>query len=217
MIQSHWCGELLKRKQRYTKTSFNSSTCLEVARPRKSIPILCPWKRGNSLGSVNTNVGIKTPAYSLLIQEAWPNGLRLASLPLKSCSYWSPDRRSFESLFWGQTNYLYQLPSETTPKWVRPFMDAWSKKPQISSSSGLTIFPCKVLNPATLLPTLKGSLPFHSYPETLDHWTKPWEGLSEEPVTNSKEIWYTYGSSFVLGGKKKSQICSGLQFWDHRG
>ena len=38
---------------------------------------------------------------------------------------------------------------------------------------GLTISPYEVLNSATLLPTPKGSLPFHSCLETLDHWTKP--------------------------------------------
>ena len=38
----------------YTKTSLNSSNCLEVAKPRKSIPTLCPWKRRNSLGSVKS-------------------------------------------------------------------------------------------------------------------------------------------------------------------
>ena len=31
----------------------------------------------------------------------------------------------------------------------------------------------------------KGSLPFHSCLETLDHWTKPQEGLSEDPLTHS--------------------------------
>ena len=36
-------------------------------------------------------------------------------------SYCSPDR-SVKTLFWGQTNYFYQPPSETTPKWERPFM-----------------------------------------------------------------------------------------------
>ena len=210
-------GNSSKESWGYTKTRFNSSTCPEVARPRKSIPILYPRKRGNNLGSVNSDVCIRAPAYTLLIQEAWPNVLRLASLPLKSCSYCSPDRRCFKTLFWRQTNYFYQPPSEITLKWERPFMDVWSKNPQMSSSSGLTIFPCKVLNPAALLPTPKGSLPFHSCLETLGHWTKPWEGLSEEPVTNPEEIWYTHGSSFVLGGKKKSRICSGLQFWDHRG
>ena len=70
---------------------------------------------------------------------------------------------------------------------------------------GLTISPCKVLNPATLLPTPKGSLPFHSCLETLDHWTKPREGLSEDPLTNPEEIWYTDRSSFVLDGKRRAR------------
>ena len=38
---------------------------------------------------------------------------------------------------------------------------------------GLTIPACEVLNPAILLPTPEGSLPFHSCLETLDHWIKP--------------------------------------------
>ena len=37
---------------------LNSSTCLQVARLRKSIPTLCPRKRRNSLGNVNSKVGI---------------------------------------------------------------------------------------------------------------------------------------------------------------
>ena len=68
---------------------------------------------------------------------------------------------------------------------------------------GLTISPCEVLNPATLLPTPKGSLSFHSCLETLDHWTKPREGLSDS-LTNPEEIWYTEGSSFVLDGKRRA-------------
>ena len=69
---------------------------------------------------------------------------------------------------------------------------------------GLTIFPCEVLNPATLLPTPEGSLPFHSCLETLDQWTKPQEGLSEDPLTNPEKIWYTDRSSFVLDGKRRA-------------
>ena len=68
----------------------------------------------------------------------------------------------------------------------------------------LPISPCEVLNPATLLPTPKGSLSFHSCLETLDHWTKPREGLSADPLTNPEEIWYTDGSSFVLDGKRRA-------------
>ena len=69
---------------------------------------------------------------------------------------------------------------------------------------GLTISPCEILNPATLLPTPEGSLPFHSCLETLDHWTKPWEGLSEDPLINPEEIWYTDRSSFVLDWKRRA-------------
>ena len=70
---------------------------------------------------------------------------------------------------------------------------------------GLTIYPCEILNPATLLPTPKGSLPFYSCLKTLGHWTKPWEWLSEDPLTDPEEIWYTDESSFVLDGKRRDK------------
>ena len=38
----------------------------------------------------------------------------------------------------------------------------------------------------------------------MDHWTKPREGLSEDPLTNPEEIWYIDGSSFVLDGKRRA-------------
>ena len=57
----------------------------------------------------------------------------------------------------------------------------------LMENPGLTISPCEVLKPATLLPTPEGSLPFHSCLETLDHWTKPREELSEDPLTNLEE------------------------------
>ena len=82
----------------------------------------------------------------------------------------------------------------------------------LMENPGLTISPCEVLNPATLLPTTKGSLPFHSCLETLDHWTKSQEGLSEDPLANPEKICYIDGSSFVLDGKKKNRVCSSLQF-----
>ena len=128
-------GNSSKEGRGYTKTRLNSTTCLEVARPRKSIPTLRPWKRRNSHGSINSNVGTWAPACSLPIQEVQSNHLRLASLPSKSCSYCNPDKRCLKTLFWGQTNYFYQPPSETTPKWERPFMGAWTKNSQISSSA----------------------------------------------------------------------------------
>ena len=47
-------------------------------------------------------------------------------------------------------------------------------------NSGMAVSPYEVLYPTTLLPTPKGSLPFHSCLEILDHWTKAQEGLSED-------------------------------------
>ena len=76
----------------------------------------------------------------------------------------------------------------------------------LMENPGLTISPCEVLNPATLLPTPEGSLPFHSCLETLDRWIKPWEGLSEDPLANPEEIWYSDGSSFVLEGNRRAHM-----------
>ena len=75
----------------------------------------------------------------------------------------------------------------------------------LMENPGLTISPCEVLNPATLLPTREGSLPFHSCLETLDHWTKPRDRLSDDPLTNPEEIWHTDGSSFVLDVKRRAR------------
>ena len=78
---------------------------------------------------------------------------------------------------------------------------------------GLTISSCEVLNPALLLPTPEGSLTFHFCLETLGHRTKPKEGLSEDPLTNPEEIWYTDGSSFILDGKRRAELHYWLHYW----
>ena len=39
----------------------------------------------------------------------------------------------------------------------------------------------------------------------MGHWTKSQEGLSEDPLTNPEEIWYTDGSNFVLDGKRRAR------------
>ena len=106
-------------------------------------------------------------------------------------------------------NYFYQPRSETTPEWERPLLVSdlriFRYQEVLMENPGLTISPCEVLNPATLLPTREGSLPFHSCLETLDHWTKPRDRLSDDPLTNPEEIWHTDGSSFVLDGKRRAR------------
>ena len=58
----------------------------------------------------------------------------------------------------------------------------------LMKNPGLIIFLCEVLNPTTLLPIPEDSLPFHCCLETLDHWTKPGKGLTEDPLTNPEEV-----------------------------
>ena len=122
-----------------------------------------------------------------LVVPECPNPLwgRDLSLPSKSCSYCSPDRRCFKTLSWGQSIFtshqVKQLLNERGHLWMS---DQRILRYQVvlMENPGLTILPCDVLKPATLLPTPEGSLPFHSCLETLDHWTKSQERLSEDPL-----------------------------------
>ena len=126
---------------------------------------------------------------------------------LKTCSYCNHDRRCFKTLLWGQTIFtshqVKQLLNGRGHLWMSD-QRILRYQVMLMENPGLTISSCDVLNPSTLLPTPEGSLPFHSCLETLDHSTKPQEGLSEDPLTNPEEIWYTDGSSFVLDGKRRA-------------
>ena len=149
-------GNSSKEGRGYTKTSLNSGTCLEVARPRKSIPTLCPWKRINSLRSINSNCETCAWACSLLIQKGRPNCSRVASLPLKSWSYCNLDRRCFKTLFWGgkltifTSHQVKQLLNGRGQLWVS---DQRILRYQVvlMENPSLTISPCEFLNPTTLL------------------------------------------------------------------
>ena len=80
----------------------------------------------------------------------------------------------------------------------------------LMKSPGLTISLCKVLNPPTLLPIPESSLPFHSCLETLDHWTKSREELSEDTLILRKSG--TLMEAALSWMEKEDQICSSLQF-----
>ena len=182
--------------------AFSPQTCTILGATGKPITkiftqaLLCCWDG-------------QTFSHQFLVVSECPTPLlgRNLSLPSKSCSYCSPDGRCFKILFWGQAI----LPAT---KWNTSWMeesiyDVYQRilryQVVLMENPGLTISPCEIHNPATLLPTPEGSLPFHSCLETLDHWIKPWEGLSEDPLTNLEEIWYTEGSSFVLDGKRRAR------------
>ena len=52
----------------------------------------------------------------------------------------------------------------------------------------LTIDPCGTFIPAPLLPTPDTEAPHQPCLQTLDHWPKPREGLSKDPLTNPEEV-----------------------------
>ena len=113
-------------------------------------------------------------SYQFLVVPECPIPLlgRDLSLPSKSCSYCSPNRRCFKILSWGQTIFTNhqrkQLLNERGYLWM-PDQRILRYQVVLMENPGLTISPCDVLNPATLLPTPKGSLLFHSCLEALDH------------------------------------------------
>ena len=128
---------------------------------------------------------------------------RNISLPSKPCSYSSPDRRCFKILSWGQTIFTNhqrkQLLNERGYLWM-PDQRILRYQVVLMENPGLTISPCEVFNPATLLRTPEGSLPFLCCLEPLGHWTKFWEGCQKILWPILKKL-YTDGSSLVLDGE----------------
>ena len=51
----------------------------------------------------------------------------------------------------------------------------------------------------------RGLSPLSLLSRNLGPLDKTQEGLSEDPLTNPEEIWYTDGSSFVLDGKRRAE------------
>ena len=117
-------------------------------------------------------------SHQFLVVPECPTPLLVRDLSLlsKSCSYCSSDGRCFKTLSWGQTIFTsHQVKQLFNGKGHLWMSDQRILRYQVvlMENPGLTISPCEVLNPATLLPTPEGSLPFHSCLETLDHWAKP--------------------------------------------
>ena len=150
--------------------AFSSQTCTILGAIGKAIRKRFTWALGCWDGQIFS--------HQLLVVPERPTPLlgRDLSLPSKSCSYCSPDRRCFKTLSWGQTIFtthqVKQLLNGRGHLWMSDHR-ILRYQVVLMENPGLTISPCEVLNPATLLPTPEGSLPFHSCLATLDHWTKP--------------------------------------------
>ena len=75
----------------------------------------------------------------------------------------------------------------------------------------LTIYPCEVLNPATLLPTTEGS-PISLSPRNFGPLDKIPRGIVRRSSGQSWENLLHWWKQLCLGWKKKSSVCSSLQF-----
>ena len=87
----------------------------------------------------------------------------------------------------------------------------------LMENPGLTIPPCEVLNPAILLPTLRGLSPLSLLSRNLGPLDKTQRGIVRRSSDQSWKNLVHWWKQLRLGWKKKSWVYSILQFWDHRG
>ena len=137
---------------------FSSQTCTILGSTGKTITerftgaFLCSW-----------DAQIFPHQFLVVPECPTPFLGRHLPLPLKSCSYCRPDRRCFKTLFWRQTIFtshqVKQLLNGRGHLWIS---DQRILRYQVvlMENPSLTISPCEVPNPATLLPTPEGSVPF---------------------------------------------------------
>ena len=118
----------------------------------------------------------------------------------KTLQLLQPDRRCFKTLSWGQTIFTSnQVKQLLNGRGHLLMSDQRILRYQVvfMENPSLTISPVRSLTQPSSCLTPEGSLCFHFCLENSDHWTKPQKGLSEDPLTNSAEIWYTDRGSFV--------------------
>ena len=154
--------------------AFSSQTCIIFGATGKTITKRFTWALFLLLGW--------TFSHQFLVVPKCPTHLlgRDLALPSKSCSYCSPDRRCFKTLFWGQTIFtshqVKQLLNRRGHLWMS---DQRILRYQVvlMENPGLGISPCEVLNQATLLPTPKDSLLLSLLPRNLGPLDKTLRGI----------------------------------------
>ena len=117
------------------KQTLTQAPSLRLPDPEKAFQLYVHEREGIALGVLTQRLGSETQPVVYLPKRLDPTAQGWPPCLLKSCHYCNLERRCFKTLFGGKTNYFCQPPSETTPKWERPFMDVWPKNPQISSSA----------------------------------------------------------------------------------
>ena len=201
-------GTPQKKAEATLKQALTQAPALRMPNPEKTFQLCIHEREGIALGVLTQWLGSEPQPVAYLSKRldpttwGWPPCLRnLAAIAIMI-------KDALKLSFGGK---LTIFTSHQVKQLLNGRGNLWMSDQRILryqvmllENPGLTISPCEVLNPAIFLTTPEGSLPFHSCLETLDHWTKPWEELSKDLLTNPKEIWYTDGSSFVLDGKRRA-------------
>ena len=116
-------GTPQKKAEATLKQALTQAPALRLPDPEKAFQLYVHEREGIALGVLTQRLGSEPQPVAYLSKRLDPTSRGWLPLPSKSCSYCNHDRRCFKTLLWGQTNYFYQPPSKTTPKWERPFMD----------------------------------------------------------------------------------------------
>ena len=209
-------GTPQKEAEDTLKQALTQATALRLPNPEKAFQLYVHEKEGIALGVLTQRLGPEPQPVAYLSKRlnptarGWPPCLQ----NLTAIAILIEDALKFSlggKLTIFTSHQVKQLLNGRGHLWMS---DQRILRYQVvlMENPGLPIFPCEVLNPATLLPTLEGSIPFHSCLETLDHWTKSREGFSEDPLANPEEIWYIDRSSFVLDGKRRARYAEVFNF-----
>ena len=176
-------GTPQKEAEATLKQALTQAPALRLPGPEKAFQLYVHERKGIALGVLTQRLGSE-PQPVAYLSKSKIQPPKAGPPPLKSCSYCNHDRRCFKTLLWGQTIFtshqVKQLLNGRSYLWMSD-QRLLRYQVMLMENPVLTISPCEVLNPATLLPTPEGALHFHSCLETLNHWTKPREGLSEDP------------------------------------
>ena len=169
-------GTPQKMAEATLKQALTQVPALRLPDTEKAFQLNVHEKDGIAVGVLTQTLGPEPQPVAYLskrlnpITRGWPPCLQnLAAIAILI-------KDVFKTLFGGQTIFtshqVKQLLNGRGHLWM-PDQRILRYQVVLMENPGLTISPCGFLNPATLLPTLKGSLLFHSCLETLDHWTKP--------------------------------------------
>ena len=124
-----------KKAETTLKQALTQAPALRLPDPEKAFQFYAHKKEGIALGVLTQRLEPEPQPVAYLSNRlnqtawGWPSCLR----NLAAIGILIEDALKFS--LGGKLTIFYQPPSETTPKWERPFVYFWSKNPQISSSA----------------------------------------------------------------------------------